>query len=140
MRIEAAIFEEVKRLCEAAYPYEGCGVLGGPEGGPVTEAIPVRNAARDEGFDVYRMDPKEQLAAFEELEGKGLERKGFYHSHPDHDAYFSPRDRDSATVDGEPAYPGESYLVLSIGEGCFREAGAFRWSDGGFVEAEVEIV
>lgn len=139
MRIERDVFEEVKRHCESEYPHEGCGVLGG-EGDRVTRFVPVENAAKDQGFDVYYMDPVEQLAAFDELEDAGLKRVGFYHSHPDHGAYFSPKDRDNATMDGGPAYPGESYLVLSIGEGSFQEARVFTWEGAGFAEGDLDVV
>lgn len=136
MRIEREVFEDVKRHCESEYPHEGCGVLGGRDG-LVTHSIPVKNAAKDRGFDIYEMDPMDQLRAFEKVDEMGLERLGFYHSHPDHEAYFSETDRDNALLDGEPMYPGETHLVLSIVKGEYREAKAFAW-ESGFVEVGLE--
>ncbi|MBS1263990.1 MAG: Desampylase [Methanonatronarchaeales archaeon] len=141
MRIERRVFEAVKAHCEDEYPREGCGVLGGdPETGVVTSSSPVENAARHEGFDVYYMDPVEQLETFEALERAGLSREGFYHSHPDHGAYFSRMDRESALVEGEPLHPGETYLVLSVVDGKCRGASAFGWGGNGFVEEGFEVL
>lgn len=138
MRIEGPVLREVRKHAEEAYPYEGCGVLGG-KGDLVTRFVPVENVARDEGFDVFMMDPEGQLAAFESLEGGDRAVVGFYHSHPDHDAYFSARDEDSATADGEPLFPDKSYLVISVRGGRFSGLGAFRWRDGFEAEDVVEV-
>jgi len=141
MRIEEGVFEGIRRHVESAYPYEGCGVLAGPEkGGVVTRFFPVENCAKDQGFDVYVMDPEDQFSAFEEIEAEGLERMGFYHSHPDHGAYFSSRDEANALLDGEPLYPGEAYLVFSVVDGEFEEAEAYYWKDGSFAGESVTVV
>lgn len=139
MRVEREAFDRMKRHCEDEYPHEGCGVLAGRED-TVSLSLPVENSAKDRGFDVYVMDAEGQFAAFEEIEDEGLERLGFFHSHPDHDAYFSERDSDEATADGEPLYPGEAYVVLSVRDGVFDGAKAYRWGGDGFEEEGLEVV
>ena len=50
-----------------------------------------------------------------------------YHSHIDAGAYFSPTDRHNALVNGEPAYPDATYVVLSVLERRLDDVGVFRW-------------
>ena len=52
-----------------------------------------------------------------------------YHSHVDAGAYFSETDRRNALVDGQPAYPGTTYVVIEVREGRAQDARAFRWDD-----------
>src|ERR1019366_9309243 len=56
--------------------------------------------------------------------------RAVYHSHPDHDAYFSATDRAQACSfdPPEPDYPGIVYIVMSIRAGKFARAAAFGWN------------
>ena len=60
-------------------PLEACGLLAGKED-RVEKIIPVRN--REQSPVRFRMDPYEQLHAFDWIEARGLELLGIYHSHP----------------------------------------------------------
>ena len=77
----------------------------------------------------FLMDPKEHLAVMNEIDQRRLELQVVYHSHPDHDAYFSPTDRAQACSfdPEEPDYPGTVYIVLSVRGGKFARAAAFAW-------------
>ncbi len=63
--------------------------------------------------------------------GKGqLRLHAFYHSHPDHDAYFSETDRAEAKGGwDEPSYPDVGQIVLSVRDGAVRAAKAFAWDE-----------
>ncbi len=75
------------------------------------------------------MEPKEHLAVMNEIDRRKLAIRAVYHSHPDHDAYFSPTDRAQACSfdPSEPDYPGIVYIVMSIRAGKFARAAAFAW-------------
>lgn len=63
------------------------------------------------------MDPADRFAAEARATAAGLAVVGFYHSHPDHDAYFSRTDLESSEefLLGEPwVAPSYAYLVLSV--------------------------
>ena len=102
--------QEIFRQAEAGYPEEICGIIVGTPGRPGTWQIrQVRNVAnqdrqRDPGGverdarTAYRMDDRAVLQILRQAEGAGLEVFGFYHSYPDHDAYFSAMDRERATL------------------------------------------
>jgi [CysO sulfur-carrier protein]-S-L-cysteine hydrolase len=110
-------------------PEEGCGLLGG-KANKVFAVIPVTNVARSKSR--YRMDPSEQLRAFQRLEAHGLEISGIYHSHPAGPAH--PSNTDIV----EAYYPETVYLIWSK-----RSDGwvcrAFRMADGSFREVEIWI-
>lgn len=81
---------------EAQAPLEACGLLGGREG--MTEAVlPVRNA--ESSPTRYRMEPLEQLRAFEQIESAGMEVLAIFHSHPQGPAVPSPTDIAKAFYD-----------------------------------------
>jgi proteasome lid subunit RPN8/RPN11 len=79
-----------------------------------------------------------------EIDGRKLELKAVYHSHPEHDAYFSPTDRAQACSfdPSEPDYPGTIYIVLSVKGGKFARAAAFAWDEPhrDFAETALQIV
>jgi proteasome lid subunit RPN8/RPN11 len=53
--------------------------------------------------------------------------RAIFHSHPDHDAYFSAEDRKQATVWDEPSYPDAGQIVVSVRQGVVKVAKAFAW-------------
>ena len=131
---------EIIRQAEAGYPEEACGIVIGKPGSPETYQVhQVRNVANLErqqdtrGIErdartAYRMDDREVLRVLREADEAGWDVVTFYHSHPDHDAYFSAMDRDRAQrADHEPLWPGATYLVVSVRNGRAREAQYFAW-------------
>lgn len=140
LRLPADALREIFRQAEAGYPEEICGILVGRAGEPPTLQVrQVPNVAnRDPQRDpagverdarsAYRMDDRAVLQVLRESESAGLEVLGFYHSHPDHEAYFSAMDRERATLQGvEPLWPGAFYLVVSVPRGRATDAKLFGW-------------
>lgn len=145
---------EILRQAEAGYPEEICGIVVGKPGEPATYRVrQVPNIANRErqrdpaGIErdartAYRMDDREVLRVLREADEAGGDVIVFYHSHPDHDAYFSAMDRDRALrADGEPLWPGASYLVVSVRAGRAAAARYFAWDEGRkeFAEAPVRL-
>jgi proteasome lid subunit RPN8/RPN11 len=90
------------------------------------------------------MDPKEHLAVLKEIDARKLRLKAVYHSHPEHDAYFSATDRAQACSfdPGEPDYPDTIHIVLSIRAGKFARAAAFAWDAAAkdFAETQLKVL
>ena len=88
------------------YPEECCGViLGGDEVHRLVNLQNTLHATDPDTFPrdartAYTVDPKELETVLEQAERRGLAFKALYHSHPDHDAYFSDEDRACATPFG----------------------------------------
>lgn len=133
--------DQIVAHAKSHYPNEACGVLIGEKSqNSVTEFIPIKNIYDDmhvrypetyprTAKTAYLIDPKDQQKYFDEAQKSGQEVKAIYHSHTDHDAYFSEEDRLVATPWGEPTYPGVSYLVVSLWKGELKEINEFSWNE-----------
>jgi len=99
-------------------PEEACGLLAGTMSAnfyQVEQVIPTTNILRSP--ERYRIDPVEQLRAFERIEAAGLELVGIYHSHPQ-----GPR-HPSETDLAEAYYPEAVYLIWAGPCGAWECAG-----------------
>ncbi len=146
--IPQQIFDAMAANCEEGYPEEACGLIFGPEvegdnfdTGPlklvVMENIQNKMRERDpERFDrdartAYYFDPVAFNQVKEEGDEAGLVMRSIYHSHPDHDAYFSKKDREEAAPPGwgGPLFPGSVYIVFSVREAKVVDVKGYLWSD-----------
>lgn len=134
-----AALDAIRGHGERDYPNECCGLLlGSADGGAareVREAQPLRNANTASPRNRFDFDPAEHLAAQRAARERGLEVIGFYHSHPDHPARPSQFDLDHA------AWPGYSYVIVSIRQGKAGEANSFELAEdrSRFLDEEIEI-
>jgi [CysO sulfur-carrier protein]-S-L-cysteine hydrolase len=118
-------------------PNECCGMLAGR--GDVVEAVfPGRN--RDQSPTTYLMHPEDQLRAFREMDERGWELIGIYHSHPRTQAAPSRTDRARAVDgDGQPLFPGAQYVIVSLRDDSRPQVKAFRLTGNAFTEEDVVI-
>jgi proteasome lid subunit RPN8/RPN11 len=111
---------------EAAYPFEGCGLLlGREEDGRkvVARVLPVENTRETEAkHNRYLIPPEAVIEAEQQAAQEGLDIIGFFHSHPDHPERPSDFDR-------EHAWPWYSYLVTSVQQGRAVTTTAWTLSD-----------
>ena len=147
--ISRLAFETMTAQAEREFPFECCGFIIGDAS---DEVRPIRNIQNEkhaadpatfqrDARTAYLMDTKEQLAVLQEIDRRKLKLKAVYHSHPDHEAYFSATDRAQAcSFDPiEPDYPETAYIVMSVRGGKLAAAAAFVWEkeQKDFVEAEL---
>ena len=138
--LAAAQLADICRQAEAGYPEEVFGLVIGRRDVSRTFRIrPMTNLANRQpvaGPDgalrdartAYMMDAREYLTVQDEMDRDELEMLMIYHSHPNHDANFSRTDRQWALMtDGEPLWPGVTYLVVSVRAGRTVEASSFGW-------------
>lgn len=145
---------EVMRQAEAGYPEEICGIVIGKPG--AAETYRVRQAKNDanqqpqkdttgnerDARTAYNMDALDIKRIHEEADEVGLQFLILYHSHPDHDAYFSAMDRERALwPTGEPLWPGVSHLVVSVRAGHAQDARYYTWDETrkDFVEVPADV-
>ena len=79
----------MRNHAESSSPLEACGLLAGKDGF-VREVFLITNQAQSPVR--FRMDPIEQLHAFDQMEAAGLELLGIFHSHPSGPETPSPTD------------------------------------------------
>lgn len=132
------------------YPYECCGAIWQVDGpaGQRWEVMRCTNEANDlhaadphrfprDARTAYMISGREVLAINRRLDVAGQRLAFLYHSHPDHDAYFSREDVAMAAPYGEPSYPDTLHLVVSVRQGRAVGHRCFAWDDSArrFVEA-----
>ena len=121
----------------AAYPNEACALIaglpanGGPDSPVVTKVFTLPNAEASPTF--YVVEPRAQLQAMNEMDERGWDLVGIFHSHTFTEAYPSRTDVNLA------AYPDAAYLILSLAEPDAPRLRAFSIRDGEVSELQVAV-
>ena len=124
------LLEMINHAREQA-PNEACGILAGSNE-RVLRLYRARNAALSPTS--YRLHPDEQYRIFKDIEDRGLEILGIYHSHPSSPAV------PSATDIGQ-AYSSEvSYVLISLTDRMDPQVRAFRITEEGFREQDLSVI
>jgi proteasome lid subunit RPN8/RPN11 len=114
LKLAKPLYDAIRLHCEETYPHECCGVLIGElmeDTRVVREAIRCGNTRADSPANRYHIDPRELIAAQKHARELQLDIIGFYHSHPDHPARWSPTDL------AEAHWFGCSYVITSVEDG-----------------------
>ena len=133
LTIDQAVYDAIVAHARRDHPDEAGGVVAGAAGSdrPI-RFIPMTNAERSPTF--YRLDPKEQLRVWRDMDDRDEEPLVIYHSHTATEAYPSRTDVSLATE------PGAHYVLVSTGEPTAVEFRSFRILDGVVEEEEVRVV
>ena len=139
--LEKEQLDEIHLHAVEEYPYECCGiVVGNPDDNQdnvVYRCENIQNKLHEKDPENFTRDARTayNISALElqkllsEASSKGRVFKVLYHSHPEHDAYFSEEDTRMALFDGEtPIYPGTKYLVVSVYSEKVRDQALFGWN------------
>jgi proteasome lid subunit RPN8/RPN11 len=141
LKIPSAVLESLRNHGEETYPHECCGILLGQMDGEVrlvTSAVRCGNAQVDSPEKRYQIDPKELIQIQCEGRDRGEDIIGFYHSHPDHPARWSPTDLADAH------WIGCSYVITSVDKGKAEVTNSFELAgtleeDKKFVDEPVQV-
>jgi [CysO sulfur-carrier protein]-S-L-cysteine hydrolase len=128
--LDGVFFKEIVEQGLREFPNECCGLIAAADGVPA-KVIPMRNA--DASPATYRLDGRDQLRVFDEMDEQGLELWAIYHSHTHSDAYPSDTDRRLAF------YPEARYLVLSLADRDEPVLRSFFIDEGEVREEELTI-
>jgi len=124
LKISRKHYEALRQHGEETYPHECCGVLLGQMNGndtrTVTSVARAGNTRTDSAHNRYNIDPRELVRIQREGRERGEDIIGFYHSHPDHPAQWSPTDL------AEAHWYGCSYLITSIEKGKAVQTNSFE--------------
>jgi proteasome lid subunit RPN8/RPN11 len=114
LELTRAVYDAIRTHGEETYPHECCGALLGrstPEGWQVESSVRAGNTRTDSAHNRYHIAPAELVKIEREARVKGLSIAGFYHSHPDHPAQWSPTDF------AEAHWIGCSYVITAVERG-----------------------
>ncbi|MGD0176649.1 MAG: M67 family metallopeptidase [Candidatus Bathyarchaeia archaeon] len=122
--ITAGQLQLIVNHARAAYPEECCGFLVGTDsdGRRIHRALSAQNTSRSSRKKRFNIDPMELIRADEEARRSNLDLVGVYHSHPDAPAQPSKVDLDNA-------WPGYTYLVVSVQNGEPKDFAAWLLSE-----------
>ena len=142
LKLSQSDFSEIRRHGEETYPHECCGVLLGQMDGDthtVTSTARCGNTRIDSPQNRYNIDPKELVRIQREARRRDEDIIGFYHSHPDHPAQWSPTDL------AEAHWIGCSYVITSVENGKASVTNSFALTgtieeDKKFEDEPLEIV
>jgi proteasome lid subunit RPN8/RPN11 len=142
LRILSPVFEAIRAHGEETYPHECCGVLLGhesPDGWHIQASIKAGNTRTDSAHNRYNISPAELVQIEREARRQELSIAGFYHSHPDHPAQWSPTDF------SEAHWIGCSYVITAVVKGGSTVTNSFLLAgtteeDKRFEQEMIEIV
>ena len=136
LKINSKDYAAIRTHGEETYPHECCGILLGSfaEGGAriVTSNARCGNTRTDSPQNRYNIDPRDLVRIQREGRERGEDIVGFYHSHPDHPAQWSPTDF------AEAHWIGCSYVITSVEKGKATITNSFELS--GTDEANKQLV
>lgn len=136
IRLSGKSLRSVRRHAVRTYRDEACGLLLGNVAGlhkTVLATVPVENRAVNTTRDRYLVSATDYTMVEKLAERIGLSVVGIYHSHPDHPAIPSERDR-------VQALPFFSYVITSVVAAETRQTRSFVLSDDRKRFAEESIV
>ena len=132
MRISRDMLDEIVAHSREEAPNECCGLIGGTDG-DATTLYRARNEL--ESPLRYNVDPRDLLRITGEIEDRGEELAGIYHSHTRSEAYPSQTDVNLATN-----WPDPLYLICSLADPHRPVVRAFTIRDGRVEESALEPV
>lgn len=136
MKLNSTIIEEIYDHALQEYPYECCGIITGSSDTQMVhkceniqdrlhEENPVRypSGART----AYMIDRSEFDSIVDSATKQGDDIIAVYHSHPEHEAYFSQEDVAAQTVFGSPEFPDAVHVVISVFDRKINDAQCYKW-------------
>jgi proteasome lid subunit RPN8/RPN11 len=118
-----AVYDAIRAHGEETYPHECCGALLGKstaDSWRVEQSVRAGNTRTDSAHNRYHISPAELVRIERGARQQGLEIAGFYHSHPDHPAQWSPTDF------AEAHWIGCSYVITEVAGGKAAVTNSFR--------------
>jgi proteasome lid subunit RPN8/RPN11 len=151
LKLSQSDYLSLRQHGEETYPHECCGVLlghfvdDGAESVSQSVSKSVSRVARcgntraDSPHNRYQIDPRDLIRIQREGRERGEDIVGFYHSHPDHPAQWSPTDL------AEAHWFGCSYVITSVEKGTATITNSFELTgtdeaDKKFVDEKAEVV
>lgn len=136
MKLDRHIIKHIYKHALDEYPLECCGIITVSGNGQtvhlcrnIQDSLHKDDPARypRDARTAYMIDRSE----FDRIVSTAIENGGkilaFYHSHPEHEAYFSEEDHAAQTVFGEPEFPDALHVVVSVMNRTVADMRCFKW-------------
>ena len=136
MKINKDIIDKIYEHSLKEYPDECCGIITGNgeiQTVHLCENIQNRMHAEDparfprDARTAYFIDRTAFDSIISSSLKKGEQVLALYHSHAEHEAYFSEEDVAAQTVFGEPEFPEAIHVVISVMDREIHDLKYFKW-------------
>ena len=137
MKLNEDTIEKISRHALEEYPEECCGIITGDLNTQTAHLCNnIQNRLHKEdpvGYPrdartAYMIERDEFDKVIASARNKGEEIIALYHSHPEHEAYFSEEDYAAQTVFGEPEFPDAVHVIISVINSKIQEIRCFKWN------------
>lgn len=138
MHLHRNVIEKIYRHALEEYPFECCGIVTGNERCQVVHACeniqnklhaedPARHPRDARTAYVIERSEFDRIVSSSREQGKSV--IGLYHSHAEHEAYFSEEDVAAQTVFGTPEFPDAVHIVVSVMNRKVHDIKCFKWDE-----------
>ena len=136
MRLHKNVIERMYEHALREYPDECCGIVTGSSNKQLLHLCKnIQNRMHAEDPERFPRDARTAYfidrGVFDRIissaESKGEEVIALYHSHAEHEAYFSEEDVAAQTVFGEPEFPDALHVVVSVMNNRIHDLKCFKW-------------
>lgn len=136
MKFDKEIIGEIYKHALETYPEECCGIITGSKGAQSFHRCEnIQNRLHTEDPELYQRDARTayviERSEFNRIISAAKEKNetviAFYHSHCEHEAYFSEEDFAAQTVFGEPEFPEALHIVVSVMNRKIHAIKCFKW-------------
>ena len=136
MKLQRKVLERIYEHALREYPDECCGIVTGTSRKQLIhlfENIQNRMHAEDparfprDARTAYFIDRGVFDKVIASADSQGEDVIALYHSHTEHEAYFSEDDVAAQTVFGEPEFPDAVHVVVSVMSNRIHDLKCFKW-------------
>jgi proteasome lid subunit RPN8/RPN11 len=136
MKLQRKVLERIYEHALREYPDECCGIVTGTSKKQLIhlfENIQNRMHAEDparfprDARTAYFIDRGVFDKVIASADSQGEDVIALYHSHTEHEAYFSEDDVAAQTVFGEPEFPDAVHVVVSVMSNRIHDLKCFKW-------------
>jgi [CysO sulfur-carrier protein]-S-L-cysteine hydrolase len=134
--LDDVLFKEIVEQARREFPNECCGVVAADGDDRPVKVFAARNS--DASSATYRIDPRDLMRIFDDIDAMGGSLWAFFHSHTHSKPVPSKTDlREAAQV--HDWFPDTRYLIVSLMDRDRPEIRSFVMRDGDFSEEGIVI-
>jgi proteasome lid subunit RPN8/RPN11 len=136
MKLNKDVIDKIYEHALKEYPDECCGIITGNDHKQTVHICEnIQNRMHAEDPARFPRDARTayfiERTGFDRIVSSSIKKEeiviALYHSHPEHEAYFSEEDVAAQTVFGEPEFPDALHVVISVMDREIHDLKCFKW-------------
>ncbi len=137
MKLTEETIAKINQHALEEYPDECCGILTGTINTQTVHLCTnIQNRLHKEdpaqyprdARTAYMIEREEFDTIIASANSRGENIIALYHSHPEHEAFFSEEDHAAQTVFGEPEFPDAVHVIISVMNNKIQETRCYKWN------------